>query len=212
MSAGSCLVVGVTGRSGCGKSTVCDAMRKAGHTVLDGDRVARRITAPGSPVLARLAEAFGADILDESGALRRRLLADRAFATAEGTRTLTDITHPAIIHTLLDGVEQAAAAGRLLCFVDGAAIVGQPFQPYCDRIVVVTAPREDSVARICARDGISRQAACRRLDAQTPEAVLRDAADYIIENSGSLEHLHRQVQRVLDALQKESHEQGHTTA
>ena len=77
--------IGITGRSGCGKSSVTALLRQKGYPVVDGDELSRQILQKGSPCLAQLAGAFGEDILDEEGNLRRRLLADRAFATPEGT-------------------------------------------------------------------------------------------------------------------------------
>ena len=193
-------VIAITGRSGCGKSTVSDYYRSLGYPVLDADREARRVTEPGSPVLEHLCREFGEDLLAQDGSLCRRLLAQRAFATQEGTRKLTDITHPAIVDALKSGVEAARKNGAALCFVDGAAIVGEAFEPSCDRIVVVTAPRETSAERIMRRDGLSREDAYRRLDAQLPEADLRAAAHYLIENDSDLPHLLGQAQRVLADL------------
>ena len=141
-------------------------------------------------------------LVDNSGALRRRLLADRAFATPEGTRTLTEITHPEILARIRSRVAEARAAGAEFCFVDGAVIVGTPFAGECDRLAVVTAPYEQSVARICRRDGISPEMARRRLDAQTPERTLLEAADYVIHNNGTLADLEQQCRALLQDLRK----------
>lgn len=92
--------IGITGRSGCGKSQVTAFLRAQGCFVADADLVARQILMDGSPCIPQLTERFGADILDEEGHLRRRLLADRAFKTAEGTKALSNITHPAIVAEL----------------------------------------------------------------------------------------------------------------
>ena len=88
-------VVGITGRSGCGKSSATDFLREKGYPCIDADLVAREVLLPGSPCIAQLQQVFGADIADENGTVRRRLLADRAFATQEGTAALTDITQAA---------------------------------------------------------------------------------------------------------------------
>lgn len=130
----------------------------------------------------------------------RGCLAARAFATPEGTRRLTDITHPPIIRELLDGVAAAQSTGVPFVFVDGAVIVGEVFEQYCDAIIVVTAPEREAVSRIVLRDGISKQAARMRLAAQTPEDVLRAAADYIIANTGDGRHLRAAAQAVLERL------------
>jgi dephospho-CoA kinase len=150
-----------------------------------------------------LAEAFGEDILDEQGRLLRRKLADRAFATPEGQQTLTGITHPYIIRSLLEKIQAEALCGALLVFVDGAVIVGEPFEAYCDKIVVVDAPEEQQVARLCIRDGITEEQARRRIGAQLPRERLNAAADAVIRNDGALEHMLQQAQTVLQTLQHE---------
>ena len=193
-------LAGITGRSGCGKSTVTAWFRHQGIPTLDADRVAREVLLPGSACLAALASRFGGDILRPDGSLDRHLLADRAFATPEGTRALTRITHPEIVRRILAWAEERRAAGESLCLVDGAVIVGGLLQPHCKPLVVVTAPRQASIARICARDGITPEQAARRLDAQLPEETLLAAADYHLRNDGSPADLYAQAARVLDAL------------
>ena len=195
--------VAITGRSGCGKSTVAQYCRSRGFPVLDGDAVAREVTQLGSPCLPALAKAFGADILDEDGALRRGVLAQRAFATKGDARRLTDITHPEIVRRLLAGVAQARAAGAKLVFVDGAVIVGAPFEPFCDAIIVVRAPQQVLEQRIMRRDGISRQAAQARLASQLAQEKLDAAATFLLDNTGSEQALRAQSRAVLENLLKE---------
>ena len=183
------ITLGITGRSGCGKSTVTAVFAAAGVPLADADQISREILLPASPLLPQLAERFGADILRADGSLDRRLLADRAFATPEGKAALDGMTHPEILRRIRAAKHAAAAAGQPLFVLDGAVIVGTGAQAECDRLCVVTAPFETSVARIVARDGISPEMAARRLNAQTPEAVLTAQADYILCNDGGLEQL-----------------------
>lgn len=129
----------------------------------------------------------------------RRLLADRAFATPQGTARLTAITQPEIYHRLDLAMAEARQAGEKLFFVDGAVIVGTPFQKRCSHLVLVAAPYETSVQRICARDGIAPEMARRRLDAQLPENVLRAAADFVIENDGTLQQMQQRCNALLTA-------------
>ena len=196
-------VIAITGRSGSGKSTVSAYYGSLGYPVLDADRTAREVTRPGGPCLAQLCDAFGSDILLPDGTLDRGCLAARAFATPEGTRRLTDITHPAIIRELLDSVAAAQSTGVPFVFVDGAVIVGTAAQAECDRLCVVTAPFETSVARIVARDGISPEMAARRLNAQTPERTLTAQADYTLHNDAGLEALQAAAARLCERLQAE---------
>ncbi len=192
-------IIGITGRSGCGKSTVSAHYRKLGYLVADADLVAREIMEPPSPCLKALAEEFGADVV-QNGVLNRPLLAERAFSRKDGSQRLVEITHPEIIRRLLAQAEDARRQGHSLFFVDGAVIVGAPFQAYCDGIVVVTAPHEACVQRICNRDGLTVQQAERRLASQLSEEQLLAASMAQIVNDGSLEQLIGQVDEVLEQL------------
>ena len=149
------IALGITGRSGCGKSTVTAVFSAHGVPLADADQISREILLPGSPLLPRLAQRFGADILKADGTLDRRLLADRAFATPEGKAALDSLTHPEIVRRIRAAKQAAQDAGAPLFVLDGAVIVGTAAQAECDRLCVVTAPFETSVARIVARDGIS---------------------------------------------------------
>ena len=187
------ITVAVTGRSGCGKSTVTACFAARGVPVADADQISRQVLQPGSPVLAQLAVRFGGDILSGEGVLDRRLLADRAFATPEGKADLDAITHPAIVRRIEAARQAAQAAGSPLFVIDGAVLVGSVIDGIWDRLIVVTAPYEVSVARIVARDGIRPEMARRRLDAQLPEAALAARADIVLANDGTQEQLRRQA-------------------
>ncbi len=199
------ITVGITGRSGCGKSTVTALFREKGVPCVDADQISREILLPGSPVLPVLAKRFGADILAPgSGALNRRLLADRAFQTPEGTAALTAITHPEIIRRVRAAREEARAVGSRLFAIDGAVIVGTPCETECDALIVVTAPFATSVERIARRDGIAPEMAARRLNAQTPQEILEAKADYLLRNEGSMEALRSAAQQAYEALLAQS--------
>lgn len=194
------ITLGITGRSGCGKSTVTAVFTAMGVPIADADQVSREILLPGSPLLPALAARFGADILRADGTLDRRLLADRAFATPEGKAALDALTHPEIIRRLRSAKQAAQQAGSPLFVLDGAVIVGTAAQAECDRLAVVTAPFETSVARIAARDGIAPEMAARRLNAQTPEAELLAHADYVLRNDSTLETLEKAATSLCEAL------------
>ncbi len=198
-------IIGITGRSGCGKSSATKFLAAQGYPCIDADQVARQVLLPGSPCLEQLQQRFGRDILSPDGTLQRRLLADRAFSTPEGTRALTEITQPEILRRIEDALARARAAGAALAFVDGAVIVGSPFEARCDALLLVTAPYEVSVARICARDGIAPEMARRRLDAQTSLEELRAAATQEIVNDGTPEQLETKIRDVLQSLEMEAY-------
>ena len=190
------MTLGITGRSGCGKSTVTAVFAARGIPLADADQLSREILLPGSPLLPRLAERFGADVIKEDGTLDRRLLADRAFATPEGKAALDALTHPEIVRRIRAAKQAAQQAGAKLFVLDGAVIIGTAAEAECDKLCVVTAPFEVSVERIAARDGISPEMAAR----QTPEAVLTARADYILPNTSTREALAKAANELCDAL------------
>ena len=202
------ITLGITGRSGCGKSTVTAVFAAHGVPLADADRISREILLPGSPLLPVLAQRFGADILRTDGTLDRRLLADRAFATPEGKAALDAITHPEIVRRIRAAKQAARAAGASLFVLDGAVIVGTEAETECDRLAVVTAPFETSVARIAARDGISPEMAARRLNAQMPEEQLLRRADYILRNDAERAELETAATQLCEALLQEGRKGG----
>ena len=125
---------------------------------------------------------------------------DRAFATPEGKAALDALTHPEIVRRIRAAKQAAQQAGAKLFVLDGAVIIGTAAEAECDKLCVVTAPFEVSVERIAARDGISPEMAARRLNAQTPEAVLTAKADYILPNTSTREALAKAANELCDAL------------
>ena len=117
---------------------------------------------------------------------------------------MTAITHPEILRRINVYLQEAESSGARLAFVDGAVIVGTPFAARCDALLVITAPYEQSVARICARDGIAPAMARRRLDAQTPEQTLRETADFVLENNSTPECLEERALSLLHRLEREA--------
>lgn len=197
------ITLGITGRSGCGKSTVTAVFAQHGVPLADADQISREILLPGSPLLPVLTERFGADILNPDGSLDRRLLADRAFATPEGKKALDAITHPEIVRRIRAAKAAAQRFGAPLFVLDGAVIIGTEAEQECDRLCVVTAPFEISVARIAARDGIRPEMAARRLNAQTPEEVLLAKADYVLCNDAERSALEAAAAALCEKLQAE---------
>ena len=174
------LTIGLTGKTGAGKSTVADLLKEKGCYIIDGDVIARQITEKGSEVLPVLQKAFGEDILDENGELIRKTLAKRAFADKESTALLNSITHPVIKRRCKDEMQKAESLGYKTALIDAAALLDSDCKDLCDKIIVVTAPEEIRLERILQRDGITYEQAMTRINAQKSDEYYFRNADIII--------------------------------
>ena len=176
------LTIGLTGKTGAGKSTVASYLKEKGCYIIDGDVIARQITEKSSEVLPLLQEAFGEDILDENGELIRKRLAERAFSTKENTALLNSITHPAIKRRCETEMTFAESQGYKISVIDAAAILESNCKDLCQKIVVVHADKETRLQRILSRDGITYEQAMTRINAQKDDEYYFSRADIIIYN------------------------------
>ncbi len=193
------VMVGLTGGIGAGKSTVAALLTKRGAIVVDADAIARQVVEPGSPVLARLAARFGADVLRPDGSLDRARLAERAFATPEAKHDLEAITHPAIGEEFL---RQVAAAPPGSVVVHDVPLLVESTRGYdYAGVIVVEAPLETRLARLEAR-GVARADAERRVANQASDEERRAVATWVVDNAGDLAALEAQVDEVWAAIQE----------
>lgn len=192
--------IGLTGGIGSGKSTVAKQLAAAGFPVVDADQLAREIVEPGQPALARLVEAFGDEILAADGSLNRAALAERAFATQEGTDTLNSITHPAIRELTDRRFAEAEEAGVEAVIYDMPLLVDLGLDKGMDFVVVVSASEDIRIQRLAASRGVDEADARRRMAAQIDEATRNAAADVVIDNNGGLDELGPQVDLLIEKI------------
>lgn len=182
--------VGLTGGIGAGKSAVAALLADHGATVIDSDRLAREVVAPGTPGLAAVAAAFGDGVLRPDGALDRPALGAVVFADPAARRRLEAITHPLIRAESERRV--AALAPDAVVVHDIPLLVESGRSAGFDLVVVVETPVEIRLARLAER-GLARAEALARMAHQAGDDERRAVADVIIDNSGDREHLRRQV-------------------
>ena len=188
MSGKKIRVVGLCGRSGSGKGYVCKVFEKMGIPGIDTDAVYRSLLEAGeaSPCLCEIVRVFGSGILDAAGNLNRRALAKIVFAPGGGAhlQQLNSITHKYIKEATLQRIDLLKHAGAGAVLIDAPVLFESGFDALCDLIFCVQAPLPLLVQRICARDGISKEEARRRLDAQMPDSALSARCDGVILNDG----------------------------
>ena len=197
------LLVGLTGGIATGKSTVAAMFRALGGVVIDADLLAREVVEPGEPALAEIAREFGPGVLKADGQLDRKALGVIVFADDGRRRRLEAITHPRIRERLARRLDELGAQGfRGLVFYDAALLVESDGWRAMDRVIVVAADESTQIARLTARDGISRDDAVRRVRSQMPLRRKARLAHYVINNSGERAGTRAQVREVHAALER----------
>lgn len=176
------LIIGLTGQTGAGKSTVSEILEKYGCYHIDADKVAHDILENDKEVQEKLKERFGEDITDTDGKINRKILAARAFSDNESTLSLNAITHPAVNNEIQNIILKQKEYGTKAVIIDAIALFESGEAKLCDYTVAVTAPRDVRLERIIARDKISVSRANERINAQKDESFFTANADYIINN------------------------------
>jgi dephospho-CoA kinase len=205
-------VVGLTGGIGTGKSTVARLLAGLGAVVIDADAIVHELQAPGTPLLARIVEAFGPEMRRPDGALDRERLGKLVFADPEARARLGALVHPAVGAEMVRRLEAARAAGTPLVVLDiplllegRAARAADPGRArtasdLVTEVIVVYAREAQQIERQVARDGASAEHAAERVRSQLPIEEKRKLADHVIDNSGALADTERQVRELYAKL------------
>ena len=193
-------VFGLTGGIASGKSAVAARFAARGVPVIDADLLAREAVAVGSDGLAQVVARFGAHVLAEDGSLDRKKVAAEVFGDDEKRRALNGILHPIIGALGIARGEQHRAAGALLVCYEAALLIESRAELAFRPLVVVAAPEETQVARATVRDRASAEDVRARIRAQMPLAEKVKVADFVIENTGTLQDLEARTDEVLAAI------------
>jgi dephospho-CoA kinase len=200
-------VVGLTGGIATGKSTVARMFEKRGVVLIDADAIVRELQAPGSPVLAEIAAAFGPEVIDANGELDREAVGARVFRDAQARKRLGDIIHPRVTAEMQRRTEAARAAGAAVVMLDIPLLLegreagtGTGSAVRFDAVIVVYASEDVQIERQLERNTYARDEAERRVRAQMSIEEKRALADYVIDNTGSLEDTERQVDEIYSRL------------
>jgi len=192
-SHGRVFVVGLTGGIASGKSTVAGLFGNLGIELVDTDRIARQLVEPGEPLLASVVSAFGQELLDAYGRLKRRTLRDIIFRHKEKREQLEALMHPEIA---VEARRQINDVKSPYCILVIPLLVEKGGFSGVDRVLVVDAARETQLSRLATRDDVSEAQAKAALAAQVTRQQRLAYADDIISNDGSFEELEAQVHRL----------------
>lgn len=191
-------LIGLTGSTGSGKSTVAEFFRQNGYIIIDADKIARQALAKDSSCLKQVCGVFGEDILNSDGSLNRQELAARAFSSGENTRLLNDITHPWIFLQVLKICRQNIDKGNNKLLFDAPVLFESNSDIMCDAVVCVTAPREIRLRRLLRRDGLSEEQIRKRMSVQHDDEYYTSRSDFVIDGSLSLNEIKDKVREISD--------------
>jgi dephospho-CoA kinase len=211
------LKVGLTGGIASGKSVVGEMLVALGAHLVQADRIAHELMLPGQPVYNEVVRHFGREILHPDGSVNRARLAEIVFGppasssdptrrpTSSRVEELNRLVHPAVIRSQNEWMEEMGRQDpHAVAIVEAALILESGSAKSFDRLIVVTCSDQQRVARFAARQKLNlddaRKEVERRMAAQVPEAEKIKAADYVIDNSGSLEWTREQVRAVWEKL------------
>lgn len=194
------LLVGLTGGIGSGKSTVAALLRERGAVVVDGDQIARELQAPGTALVAAMAERFGPQVLRDDGSLDRAAVAALVFGESDDAKAnladLNRLTHPAI---------QAEVEARIAAHAgtDALVVLDHPLltpRPDLAAFVVVDLPTEEAVRRLVEYRGMREDDARRRIASQVTREQRLEWATHVVDNSGDRDGLRAEIDALWAAL------------
>lgn len=193
-------VVGLTGGIASGKSTVSSYLNKQGFTIIDADRVARKVVAPNTPGLRRIRQTFGPKVLNADGRLNRQRLGEIIFHSQYQRDQLNQIVQPLIRQQIVGQIHGLQQQGVALAVLDAPLLFEEHYETLCNQIMVVTVSEDVQLRRLMKRNALSTSDAQARINSQMPLLNKVQKADVVIDNSCDLSQTYRQVDKWLATL------------
>lgn len=191
------LVIGVTGGTGSGKSTVSRFLSEMGAEIIDTDAISRELTGPGSEMLKEMVKYFGGGILNSDGSLNRRLLGEIAFKDKEKLSVLNDISHKRIAEEIITRVNAAKQENRHgIIVIDAPVPIKHGFLDVVDEVWVVVSDEDARLRRVMDRSGLSKEQATSIISSQMSQDEYLKLADEVILNDSDLETLKKGVSAI----------------
>lgn len=194
-------VIGLTGPSGSGKSSLCNVLKDLGVSCINSDKVSREVVLPGTKCLKLLVERFG-NILNNDGTLNRKALAEIAFSSKQNTNDLNKITHPFIMERVKELIENAQDNGEKIIIIEAPQLFESKANEICDLIVCIIADKNLRTTRIINRDNVTENEATARLNSALDDNYYINNSDMVIYNNFSKEQLNKAAKELLININK----------
>ena len=196
------MILGLTGQTGAGKSTVSDYLRGNGIQVIDADKIAREVVQTGSCCIADIALEFGCEYINIDGTLNRKKMARTVFNDKVKLKKLNDLMFPYIIEELENEVARLRREGEGIIVLDAPTLFESGADRDCDYVVSVTAEESIRKERIMSRDSMTEEEAMERINAQHDEEYYKSRSWQVIENNGTVAELKTKTSILLAQLEE----------
>lgn len=191
------MIIGLTGSIASGKSTVAQMLASYELPIVDADKVARQVVEPGSETLAKIAEAFGADVIAPDGTMDRAKVGAIIFHDESQRTVLNGIIHPAIRAEMLRQRDEHLANGAAHVVMDIPLLFESKLQHFVEKILVVSVNEEVQLARLIERNQLTEDEARARIATQIAVTEKETGADAVIYNNGTVEQSAAQLEQIL---------------
>lgn len=196
------MIIGLTGPTGAGKTTVANCFKSMNVAVIDADFVSRNIIDTDKSILPKLIDEFGRDIVDENGRLIRKLLASRAFSSKTLTEKLNAIMLPAILSEIEDLIYKLSLNGQKLIVLDAPLLFESGANNLCDVVISVVASYDTRMKRILKRDLITEDMAKKRMLVQKDTEFYLNNSDFILDGERDISELLDDAKQLILEIRK----------
>ncbi|WP_414697933.1 dephospho-CoA kinase [Peptacetobacter sp. AB845] len=194
------LKVGLTGSIGCGKSSLSNILKKYDIPIIDADIKGREIY-ENKELLRDIEKSFGSSVINKDGTLNRKNLGKIVFNDDYKLEKLNSLTHPVIQNMIKDDLNKYEKFGKKIAVVDAALLIEAGFMNMLDTLVVVTCSEEVQLQRVVLRDNCSEEDAMGRIKSQMPQDEKVKYAEFVVDNSGTIEHLEKEAEKLIKSLE-----------
>ena len=191
-------IIGLTGSIACGKSVISRYLSELGYPVIDGDKLSRELTEPGSPALAEIRQTFGVRYINDNGNLNRRALGQLVFRDSSARNALDAIMAPYLMELTKQRISYYENAGAGMCFLDMPLLYEKGYDRLCSSVWCVWLPLRIQMDRLIARDGFTEEEAMARIRSVMSSDEKASRADHVIDNSGTVQQTLSFVDRLLE--------------
>ncbi len=199
------LIIGLTGNIGCGKSSLSQIFADKNIKIIDADIIAREIY-NDKKLLNRVYELFGEGIKNEDGSLNRKALGKIVFNDDEKLIKLNELTHPVVRENVKSKIDEYKNQNEDTLILDAALLIEANYLDLVDKLLVVTCREDVQIERIKKRDNCSREDALSRIKSQMKQEEKVKYADYIIDNSGTIDDLRKKAFIFMDYIKEKCSE------